>query len=100
MNERKTNIRRCEGEKLHSLVFKCELSEQETEHKIVYILDIIKNHFQFEIERNMLVLGMPPYIKFQEKDGIELWLAIDDFDGLSIDSNNLEFLEKLQSYLE
>lgn len=100
MTEKQTIIRRCKGEKLYSLVYKMELNDQEIEQKTSFIIKVIENQFKFEIERNMLVLGMPPYVKFREKDGIELWVAIDDFDGLSIDSNSYEILEKLQPYLE
>lgn len=63
-------------------------------------IDLIKNKLGFEVELNMLGLGLPPYCKFKEKNGIEVTIAIDDFDGISIDSNSKEFLVGIQPYFE
>ena len=77
-----------------------QLEEELEARKIIEVIKFLAEQFQLETEINMLQFGMPPYYKFKVKDGIELTVALDDYFGLSIDSNNKEFLEKLWPLLE
>ncbi len=94
------SIRENDAGRLHNLLFVPELEEQEQDKKLALAIETITRIYGFEIEQNGLQLGMPPYLKFKDKDGVELWVAIDDYDGLSIDSNSRELLEKLKVELE
>lgn len=77
-----------------------QLEEKIEARKIIEVIKFLADRFQLETEVNMLDFGMPPYYKFKVKDDFEVTVALDDYFGLSIDSNSREFLEKLITPLE
>jgi hypothetical protein len=84
----------------YNLTLSPQLEKEVEAKKLIEVIIFISDYFQLEAEINMLHFGMPPYYKFKMKEGIELTVALDDYFGLSIDSNSKEFLERLCPLLE
>ncbi len=84
----------------YNLILDTRLEEELEARKLVEVVRFLTDHFQLDPELNMLEYGMPPYYRFKEKNNISITVAVDEFDGLSVDSNNREFLEKLAPLLE
>ena len=96
----KLTIFKNESSNGYHLILNPQLEGELEAKKLLEVVKYLKDQFQLETEINMLEFGMPPYLKFKEKNGISITIALDDFDGLSIESNSKTFLETLKSLLE
>lgn len=89
-----------ETKKGYHLILIPQLEGRQEAEKLLQVIEFLKNRFSLKPHINMLQFGMPPYLKFEQCDGVTVTVALDDFDGLSIDSNSRDFLERLKPLLE
>ena len=78
-------------------------SPTESLNELFRVVHILKKKFGLKSEISMLSAGLPAYVKFEPKLGVEVWVVIDDWVSVSIHCNNekflMEFIRKLEEVI-
>jgi hypothetical protein len=84
----------------YSLVYKKQLEQNSEQMAVQNVIALLVQKLGYKIEKNMLLLGEPPYCKLKGESAEIVYVTLDEYDGLSIDTKSIELLENLQPYFE
>jgi hypothetical protein len=87
----------------YSIVVFASQDEDSEENEAKRIINLLEDKYGFKCERDMLNLALPnfpAYYSFQEKNGVQLTIVLDEWRGVILDSNNREFLKELMPHIK
>jgi hypothetical protein len=82
----------------NSLIIIPRLPEKVEKETLYLVADILLKRFNFKPKMDSMGLGN--FLKFEDTNGQNVYVALDQEDGLSIDSKNLSFIEQMKDILE
>lgn len=84
---------------MYSLTVSPQLPSEVEMKKLTIISNIVHERFQFKPIAIVPSISSS-FFQYEDKKGEPVYIALDEYDGLSVESKNLEFIEQMKVILE